>query len=625
MTAVLPPARVAIAGNAPPSREWYRYFQAATKVNLDVDALRHDVDALTVRVTALEETTPSGGDTKITGTGSIYISATAVKVVSLEGDAEDPGFTTYYGTDSTGAKGWYAVSDALASSGNIAKSTDAAGVTSFDMVDLADSGTGAALVKITRDAKGRISGTSAATTTDLAEGTNLYFTNARADARITLQKAQPLGLATLDAAGKLDAGQLPALAITETFVVNTQAAMLALSAQEGDVAVRTDLSKSFILTASPASTLSNWQELLTPMSPVTSVFGRTGAVTAASGDYTPAQVGAEPAITAGTTSQYRRGDKTWRDFATDVRAAVLTGLSTATSAVIAATDTVLGALGKLQAQITAGDTRTQTALDRSGFKNLIINGDFAINQRVFGGGALAAGVYGYDRWKAGASGCTASLSGGTLTHTSGSLVQIMEAPGIAGQTITVSVEDPSGSVGVDVDGATGTITAGSGRRGVAIAVPSGSTGNVTLTITATSATYKRVQVEIGPTPTAWRARPAAVEIAMCQRYYEKSYDLATPAGTADAFNGAIVFWNPNTSGNTRYPVTLAVQKRVPPTVTLYSLHTGAANAIYNNSAGSDITSFAVGAFVGQHGFIAGCANPLAVNEMRLHFTADAEL
>jgi hypothetical protein len=39
------------------------------------------------------------------------------------------------------------------------------------------------------------------------------------------------------------------------------------------------------------------------------------------------------------------------DFVATVRATVLTGLSTATNAVIAATDTVLGALGKLQAQI----------------------------------------------------------------------------------------------------------------------------------------------------------------------------------------------------------------------------------------------------------------------------------
>lgn len=61
--------------------------------------------------------------------------------------------------------------------------------------------------------------------------------------------------------------------------------------------------------------------------------------------------GKEPTISAGTTAQYWRGDKSWRDFFTDVRAATLTGLSTATNAAIAATDTVLTAPGKLQAQI----------------------------------------------------------------------------------------------------------------------------------------------------------------------------------------------------------------------------------------------------------------------------------
>lgn len=50
--------------------------------------------------------------------------------------------------------------------------------------DLADSGVGSALVKITRDAKGRVSGTHAATTDDLAEGSNLYFTMARVLATI---------------------------------------------------------------------------------------------------------------------------------------------------------------------------------------------------------------------------------------------------------------------------------------------------------------------------------------------------------------------------------------------------------------------------------------------------------
>lgn len=54
-----------------------------------------------------------------------------------------------------------------------------------DLKDLANSGVGAALVKITRDAKGRLSGTSAATTTDLTEGANLYFTKARVRSSIT--------------------------------------------------------------------------------------------------------------------------------------------------------------------------------------------------------------------------------------------------------------------------------------------------------------------------------------------------------------------------------------------------------------------------------------------------------
>lgn len=73
---------------------------------------------------------------------------------------------------------------------------------------------------------------------------------------------------------------------------------------------------------------------------------------------TAAQVSAEPAFSAGIASQYRRGDKTWQDLATAARAVVLTGLSTATNAVITAADSILSALGKLQAQITAHSALT---------------------------------------------------------------------------------------------------------------------------------------------------------------------------------------------------------------------------------------------------------------------------
>jgi hypothetical protein len=110
---------------------------------------------------------------------------------------------------------------------------------------------------------------------------------------------------------------------------------------------------------------------------VTSVAGRAGAVVLTKGDVGLGNVdntsdankpisaatqtaldGKEPTIAAGTVTQYWRGDKTWRDFFTDVRAATLTGLSTATNAVVAATDTVLAAIGKLQAQVSTKFDKT---------------------------------------------------------------------------------------------------------------------------------------------------------------------------------------------------------------------------------------------------------------------------
>ena len=86
------------------------------------------------------------------------------------------------------------------------------------------------------------------------------------------------GIASLDAGGKVPASELPDIAISDTFVVVSEAAMLALTAEVGDIAVRTDVNKTFILKTAGASTLANWQELLTPTDAVTSVDGQTGVV-----------------------------------------------------------------------------------------------------------------------------------------------------------------------------------------------------------------------------------------------------------------------------------------------------------------------------------------------------------
>ena len=91
------------------------------------------------------------------------------------------------------------------------------------------------------------------------------------------------GYAGLDGAGKIFSSQLPALAVSDTFVVGSQSAMLALSAETGDVAVRTDINKSFILRGNNPSVFGNWQELLTPTDSVTSVNGLTGTVNLTAG------------------------------------------------------------------------------------------------------------------------------------------------------------------------------------------------------------------------------------------------------------------------------------------------------------------------------------------------------
>ena len=67
----------------------------------------------------------------------------------------------------------------------------------------------------------------------------------------------PDNVPVLDSNGKLAESVIPAVAITDTYVVDTETAMLALNAQKGDIAIRSDLNRSFVLQSTPASTLAN--------------------------------------------------------------------------------------------------------------------------------------------------------------------------------------------------------------------------------------------------------------------------------------------------------------------------------------------------------------------------------
>ena len=145
---------------------------------------------------------------------------------------------------------------------------------------LANSGVVAGtFTKVTVDAKGRVTeGVANLTTADIPELTLSKISDAGTAAAKDFGTAEG-NVPVLGAGGKLSEAVIPAIAITDTFVVDSQAAMLALGAQQGDVAVRTDVNKTFILKVAPATTLANWVELETPTDAVTSVNGLTGAVT----------------------------------------------------------------------------------------------------------------------------------------------------------------------------------------------------------------------------------------------------------------------------------------------------------------------------------------------------------
>lgn len=98
------------------------------------------------------------------------------------------------------------------------------------------------------------------------------------------EKGSANGVATLGADSKLTAAQVPAIAISDFLgTVASQAAMLALIGQRGDWATRTDLGADFILIADNPALLASWRQITSPGN-VTSVAGKTGAVTLVAAD-----------------------------------------------------------------------------------------------------------------------------------------------------------------------------------------------------------------------------------------------------------------------------------------------------------------------------------------------------
>lgn len=134
----------------------------------------------------------------------------------------------------------------------------------------------------------------------------------------------------------------------------------------------------------------------------------------------------------------------------------------------------------------------------------------------------------------------------------------------------------------------------------------------------------QVQIEEGTIATPFEQRPIGTELLLCQRYFEKSYDLSVVPGTGLSYNGRVVSVYSTTDlvlPGTRWKVS----KRIPPAVVVYSTSTGAAATVrrYNGSLDTAITAAATQAGTEGVDYLSGTFTSNSSYDW--HYTANAEL
>ena len=131
-----------------------------------------------------------------------------------------------------------------------------------------------------------------------------------------------------------------------------------------------------------------------------------------------------------------------------------------------------------------------------------------------------------------------------------------------------------------------------------------------------------IQVEVGSVATEFERRPYGTELALCQRYYEKSYNTGTVPGTG-LTGGWASFASPTTSTECAPCLNFMVNKRVVPTMTVYNAVTGASGAAYraNDAASIGLTL----SYIGDTGVGNAYLASGSVTVYYFHWVAVAEL
>jgi hypothetical protein len=172
----------------------------------------------------------------------------------------------------------------------------------------------------------------------------------------------------------------------------------------------------------------------------------------------------------------------------------------------------------------AFDTTLEIGATKTSRKNLLINGNFDINQRAVGGTvSLSAGAYGHDMFKGGASGATytfaTSANVTTLTITAGSLIQVVEGLSLFTGTYVLSFDGTAqGKIG-------GGSFANSGVTGSI-------TGGANTSIEFNTGTISKVQLEKSLLKTEFEVMALSEITSSCERFFQTGTMLLRGAGSS---------------------------------------------------------------------------------------------
>lgn len=235
--------------------------------------------------------------------------------------------------------------------------------------------------------------------------------------------------------------------------------------------------------------------------------------------------------------------------------------------------------------------------------------------------------------------------------------------GAAGRQIAIEIQQAFGAGGsatvTGIGVAKYTLAAGLNTVTHAVAVPSvagktaGENNSLVLTLWATGGSafnarngalgaqigdvhFTAVQMEVGGTATGLEWRPYATELALCQRYYEKSFDIDTaPVNNSTASPSIPIYHGAAFAGGlVHVHVDFKVTKRVKPAVAIFSsaannsasgLPSGYVGGAWTLSTEKNIDAAASGQNVFQMFYaVPGAAAPGSYLSS-FQWTADAEL